>query len=132
MKTKTLLRVCASFEIVAGFVLIAVPDFVIREIFGGGPLSSDVAIVGGGGLGLLLLGLVCWPIGDDIDEQLLWAQLAYNLPAALYLGYLRLKGGFTSALLWPTCALHGLIAMLLVGLVYEKFSTVKPGRANQH
>jgi hypothetical protein len=48
-----------------------------------------------------------WPVGEDIDAKLLSAQLTYNSLTALYLGYLILEGGFTSALLWPTCALHG-------------------------
>jgi hypothetical protein len=132
MTTKTLLRICASFEIATGVALSMVPDFVVREIFGGGSLDGDIAMARGAGFGVLLLGLICWPIGDDVDTRLLWAQLAYNVLTALYLGYLKQEGGFTSTLLWPTCALHGLIAIMLIGLIYERFSTVKSGRANQH
>jgi hypothetical protein len=42
-----------------------------------------------------------------------------NLLAALYLGYLKITGGFASTLLWPTCALYAVIALLMAGLACE-------------
>jgi hypothetical protein len=130
--TKAILRSCGTFEIATGVALIIVPGFVVGEIFGGS-LSDDIAIAGLAGLGpLLLLGLVCWPTGDAINARLVWSQLAYTSLTALYLGFLRLESGFGSALLWPTCALHGLIAILLGGMAYERFSITKSGRTNQH
>ena len=119
MTKQTLLRVCAAFEIATGVASIANPDFVVREIFGGGS-SGDFAITRAVGVGPLVLGLVCWPSGDDIAARIIWAQLAYNLFTAIYLGFLRLAGGFASTLLWPLCALHAVIALMLAGLVYEK------------
>ena len=109
MTKQTLLRVCAAFEIATGVASIANPDFV-----------GDFAITRAVGVGPLLLGLVCWPSGDDIAARIIWAQLAYNLFTAIYLGFLRLAGGFASTLLWPLCALHAVIALMLAGLVYEK------------
>jgi hypothetical protein len=131
MTTKTLLRVCATFDGVTGIVLMAEPDFSVRELFGGG-LSDNIAIARAAGLCSFFLGLACWPSGDDIAGQVIWAQLAYNLLTALYLGDLKLTGGFVSALLWPVCAQYAVIALLLAGLAYERVSAAKIGRAIQH
>jgi hypothetical protein len=43
MTTKTLLRLSATFEGVTGIALMTEPDFIVRELFGGG-LSGDIAI----------------------------------------------------------------------------------------
>jgi len=131
MTTRTLLRLCATFEGVTGIALMTEPDFIVRELFGGG-LSGDIAIARAAGLCSFFLGLACWPIGDDIAGQVIWAQLAFNLLTALYLGYLKLAGGFVSALLWPVCVLYAVIALLMAGLAYESVSAAKTGRANQH
>jgi hypothetical protein len=64
--------------------------------------------------------------------QLIFAQLTYNALTVLYLGYLRLEGGFTSSLLLPISALHGLMAIILAGLAYERFSIAQSGRAKEH
>jgi hypothetical protein len=131
MTTKSLMRLCAAFESTVGAFVIAWPDFVIRDVFGG-VSSRDVAVARGVGFILLFLGLACWPFEDDINPQTIWAQLIYNLLTALYLGYLRITGEFASNLLWPICVLHTVIAVLLVGIAYEKLSATKSGRANQH
>ena len=130
MTTRTLLRLCAIFEGVTGIALMVEPD-IVRELFRGG-LSGDIAIARAAGLCSFFLGLACWPIGDDIAGQVIWAQLAYNLLTAFYFGYLKLAGGFVSALLWPVCALYAVIALLMAGLAYERVSEAKTGRANQH
>jgi hypothetical protein len=131
MTTRTLLRLCATFEGVTGIALMAEPDVIVRELFGGG-LSGDITIARAAGFCLFFLSLVCWPSEDDTAGQVIWAQLAYNLLTALYLGYLKLAGGIVSALLWPVCALYAVIALLLAGLAYERVSAAKTGRANQH
>ncbi len=77
MTTRTLLRLCATFEGVTGIALIVEADFIVRELFGGG-LSGDIAIARAAGLCSFFLGLACWPSGDDIAGQVIWAQLAYN------------------------------------------------------
>lgn len=131
MKTKTLLMMCGTFEIATGVAMIAAPGFVMREFFLGSA-SADIAMARAVGFGPLILGCICWPVGDDVDSQLIFAQLTYNSLTALYLGYLRLEGGFTSPLLLPISALHGLIAIILAGLAYERFSIVQSGRAKEH
>jgi hypothetical protein len=127
MTTQTLLSVCAAFEIATGVASIAKPDFVVREIFGG-DLSGDITIAKAVGFVLLILGLVCWQRGDDTA---IWALLVYNLFTALYLGFLRLAGGFVSTLLWPLCALHAVITLMLAGLAYESISTARARRESK-
>ena len=72
------------------------------------------------GLGLLSLGLACWPSRVNATAQATWALFTYNLLAAVYLGYLRVGGGFVSYLLWPAFALHALITVLLAHPAYER------------
>jgi hypothetical protein len=99
---------------------LAVPDSVIRTLLGSDS-SGDIAIARIAGFGPFLLGLACWPGEDDVvTAQVLWAQLTYNLLIALYLGYLRVGGGFVSSALWPACALHASLALLLAGTAYER------------
>jgi hypothetical protein len=95
MTARMLVRVCSILEVATGVALIANPDFVVRALFGVG-LSGDVAIARRAGIGPLLLGLMCWPRGDDIPTPVIWAQLTYNLLVALYLGYLRIDDKFVS------------------------------------
>src|SRR5260370_3789454 len=114
MTPRTLLRLCATFEGVTGIALIVEADFIVRELFGGG-LSGDIAIARAAGLCSFFLGLACWPSGDDIAGQVIWAQLAYNLLTALYLGYLKLAGGFFRGFLFPGWALYALIRLPLGG-----------------
>jgi hypothetical protein len=80
---------------------------------------------------LLCLGLVSWPIADDIDPSIIWAQLAYNVPTATYLAYLKLSGAFSSNLLWSLCVLHAVVAVLLAGTARGEFLAARSGRANQ-
>ena len=131
MTTRTMLKLCATFESASGVALIAFPNSIVWAFFGGG-LPGDVELTRGAGLAPLFLGLVCWPRGDgDVAAQILLAQFAYTLLVALYLGYLRLFGGFNSILLWPTSALHGLLALLLAGLAFERVSAAKAPRVDQ-
>ncbi len=132
LTTITLLRLCATFESATGVVQIAFPDFLVRVLFGSGGLSSDIVVSRGAGLGPFVLGLACWPIEDDVAATVIWAQLVYNLLVALYLGYLRIAGGFVGALLWPACALHAVIALLLAVLAYERVSAAKAGRTDRN
>ena len=81
--------------------------------------ASGIAVARVGGFGLLSLGLACWPGGDVAIAHTTRALFTYNLLAALYLGYLRVAGGFVSFLLWPACILHALLALLMARPAYE-------------
>jgi hypothetical protein len=119
MTTRMLVALSSAIEAATGVALIADPTFVVRVLLGAGLSGAGIAVGGVGGLGLLSLGLACWPGGDDATAQATRALFTYNLLAAVYLGYLRVGGGFDSYLLWPACALHALLAVLLARPVYE-------------
>ena len=131
MTTKTMLKLCATFESASGVALIAFPNSIVRAFVEDG-LPGDVELARIAGLAPLLLGLVCWPKGDDdVSAQILMAQFVYTLLIALYLAYLRLAGGFASTLLLPISALHGLLALLLAGLAVERVLAANAPHAGQ-
>src|SRR5208283_3555692 len=125
MKTRTLVSLSAAIEAATGVALIAGPDFVARLLLGVGLSDSGIAVARLAGLGLLSLGLACRPSADDATPQATLALFTYNLLAALYLGYLRVGAGFVSYLLWPACALHALLALLLARPAYERVRQAK-------
>ncbi len=104
--------VSAAIEAATGVALIAVPDLVARVLLGAGLSVSGVAVARVAGFGLLALGIACWPGGDDATPRTTRALFVYNLLAGLYLGYLRVGGGFAGLLLWPACALHVVLGVL--------------------
>ncbi len=131
MTTKSMLKLCAMFESASGVALITFRNLILSAFLGGGS-PGDVELARVAGLAPLLLGLVCWPKGDDdVSAQILLAQFAYTLLIALYLGYLRLAGGFTSTLLLPTSVLHGLLALLLAVLAFERVLAANAPHAGQ-
>jgi hypothetical protein len=125
MATTTLLILSAAIEFATGIALIAAPDLVAHVLLGDGLSSSGVAVARLTGIALLSLGLGCWPGRDHATAHATWALFIYNLLAAIYLGYLRVAGGFAGYLLWPACALHAVMTLLLVRPAYERVSTAK-------
>ena len=113
MTTRVLAALSAALEAATGVALIADPDLVAGVLLGVGITGGGIVIGRVGGFALISLGLACWPRANDAGAQAIWALLAYNLLAALYLGYLRIGGSFVSYLLWPAFALHALLALLL-------------------
>jgi hypothetical protein len=122
MKTRAPVMLSAALVAATGVALIVDPDFVVRVILGAGLSGSGIAVGRGAGIVLLALGLACWPSGADATARATLALFTYNLLVALYFGYLRVGGGFVSSVLWPACALHALLAVLLAGTAYEGFS----------
>jgi hypothetical protein len=130
MTTNTLVRLSAAIEFATGVAVIADPGFVVREIFGVGISSGGAPLGRLAGFGLLTLGLACWPPGDHATPQATHALFIYNLLAGVYLGYLRVGGGFVSFLLWPACALHVTLALLMARPAFQTGSKVKAAQAN--
>ena len=114
MNIRSLVMLSAAIEAATGLALIAVPSLVARLLLGAGLSDSGIAVARLAGIGLLCLGLACWPSGDDATQLAIRALFTYNLLAALYLGYLRVGGGFVSHLLWPACVVHAVLTLLLV------------------
>jgi hypothetical protein len=118
MTTRTVAAIAAVVEMTAGFALIANPSFVVHLLIGAPLSDGGIAIGRVGGFGLLSLGLACWPSGAVVSAQAALALFTYNLLAALYIGSLRVVGGFAGYLLWPACVLHGVLALLLARSAY--------------
>jgi hypothetical protein len=121
MTTKTVMTVSAVIETVTGLVFIANPGLAARVLLGADLPASGVAVGRLCGIGLLSLGLACWPSGASAPSHSVWSLVTYNLLAALYLGYLRVGGGFVSYLLWPASLLHAALALLLARPAWQKF-----------
>jgi hypothetical protein len=113
MKTKTLLVAASSLELLIGAALFTVPGLVVSLLFSATLNSGGDAVARVGGFALFSLGAACWPISSGDFTQRSRAIFLFNLLTACFLGYLKLKGDFTSVLLLPACILHGLLAILL-------------------
>ena len=120
MTTRLLLMVSGAIEVATGAALILAPEVVARLLLGAGLSDGGVAVARVAGFGLLSLSIACWPGGNEATAQATWALFVYNLLAGLYLGYLRVGGGFVGYLLWPACALHALLALLFARPAYER------------
>lgn len=125
MTTKKLVMVSAAIEVVTGIALVVDPGFVVRVLLGTDLLGGGIAVSRVAGSALLSLGLACWPSEGDLTEHSIWALFTYNLLIGIYSAYLRVGGGFVSYLLWPVCALHSLLAILLARPAYARFSASK-------
>lgn len=119
MSRRTVTKVSAAIEAATGVALIAVPGLVARLLLGAELSSSGIAVARVAGFGLLALGLACWSDGESVTRKSIRALVVYNLLAGVYLGYLRTGGGFVGFLLWPACAVHILLGLLLVRAAYS-------------
>ncbi len=131
MTTRLLTTVSAAIEAATGIALIVVPGLVARVLLGTGLSDGGIAVGRVAGFALLSLGLACWPTADSATSSDVRALFAYNLLAALYLGYLRASGEFVAFLLWPACALHAVLAFLFARAAYGRVSAAKAARANK-
>ena len=121
MTTKLLLAVAATFETVTGIVLIVAPN-IVRLLLGTDISSAVIVIARMVGVGLLLLGVACWPRVEGTIPRLR-AMLIYNLLATAYLGYLRFSSQSVEKLLLPALAVHAVLAILFVGAWLKDHST---------
>ncbi len=110
------LKVAAVAEIGTGVARVVAPAIVAMLLLGTEIPSVGLVVARCFGIGLLALGLACWP--DPRDGSVARAprrgMLTYNLLLALYLFYIGTMGDFVGILLWPVAALHGAIAFLLI------------------
>jgi hypothetical protein len=112
---KTLLIVTAVLEAAAGLALAASPSLVISLLIGSPLDASSGAVVGRlAGVALLTLGLVCWRARNEqqngVSAGPIAAMLFYNVAVAIILAYARLGLGLSGIGLWPTVALHAVLA----------------------
>ena len=130
MNVRTLVLLSSAIEAATGVALVAVPDVAGRMLLGVELSAGGTAVARVAGFALFALGLACWPASGYATSRATRALFVYNLPAGVYLGYLRIGGGFTGHLLWPACALHIVLGGLLVRSAYEGVSVEKADRAS--
>ncbi len=121
MNARTLVLLSSAIEAVTGVALIAVPALVGRLLLGVQLSGSGIAVARVAGFGLFSLAIACWPEGDEATAAAIRALFVYNLLAAIYFAYLGVTGAFFTYLLWVACAVHGLLALLLVLPAYNTF-----------
>lgn len=114
MTTRILIILSAAIEFATGAAFIVVPGFIGRVLLGAALSYTGIAVARIAGLGLLSLGVACWPAQTEVNPQVARGLFVYNLLVAFYLGYLRAGAGFVSYLLWPACALHAVLTILLI------------------
>jgi hypothetical protein len=116
--TRLLILVCAVLETGTGLGLLTVPRLVVRLLLGAELVGAGVATTRLCGLGLLSLGLACWPASQagrpDPDRRALRALLVYNAAAAAYLAVLMAIEGYRGVALVPAIVLHAILGALLV------------------
>ncbi len=110
-----LLTLTAIIEAATGLALMAVPSVVVRLLLGGEISGASIPLGRVAGLGLLSLGMACWPRCDPAGNTApaLRAMLTYNSLATLYLLCLGIDSEWVGPLLWPAVALHGALSLLL-------------------
>jgi hypothetical protein len=106
----------AGVEVVTGLALIVAPCFVARLLFGTDLTGVSIPVARVAGIGLLSLGIACWPT-KQFTRLALCAMLTYDLLVTLYLLYLGIGGDWVGPLLWPAVVLHSLLTVLLVRLL---------------
>jgi len=114
---KIALAVAAVSEAATGLALLTYPSIVVRLLLGAEIVGIGDVVSRFGGIGLIGLGVACWPSG--YPRQALHGMLTYGTLAALYLAYIGVsqKGG---VLLWPAVVIHALLIIVLLRARNEK------------
>ena len=112
------LAVAAASEAATGLALLAYPPIVVRLLLGAEIVGIGDVVGRFGGIGLIGLGVACWPSGSSL--QALHGMLTYGTLATLYLAYVGVSGQGGGMLLWPAVAVHALLIILLLRAWYGK------------
>jgi hypothetical protein len=104
---KKVLIFAAVAEAATGLALLTVPALVGQLLLG--EALTGIAVPAGrvAGMGLIGLGIACWP-GPP-----LLGMLSYSVLVTLYLAYLGFAAGLSGVLLWPAVALHAILTVLM-------------------
>jgi hypothetical protein len=109
-----LLALAAAIEAGTGVALIVDPPLVTQLLLGAEVSGAAIAVARVGGVGLLSLGLACWPGIDAGDvARPRRALLTFNVLVTLYLLFLGIRGEWVGLFFWPAAALHAVLTVLL-------------------
>ncbi len=106
---KSLLALAVVGEAATGLVLLVYPPIAVRLLFGAEIAGLGMVIIRFAGIGLIGLGIACWPSRDTSGSAASapCGMLTYSSLAALYLAYLGIGGEWVGKLLWPAVATSG-------------------------
>jgi hypothetical protein len=104
---KKVLVFSAVAEVATGLALLIVPSLVGQLLLGEQLTGVAIPVARVAGMGLIGLGIACWP-GPPLV-----GMLTYSAAVALYLAYLGFAGGMTGVFLWPAVVLHLIVTALL-------------------
>ncbi len=129
---KYVVALAAGGEAATGLVLLAYPPIVIRLLFGAEIAGAGVVMSRIAGIGLIAMGLACWPgfaaakpglVTENsgyalakrggAPAQAICGMLTYSTLATLYLVYLGVGGEWAGKLLWPAVVVHAVLTVLL-------------------
>ena len=110
---KGIIILACVIEMATGIALIVKPTLVTRELFSAEVVGAGIAASRVAGIGLLALGIACWP-----GSAALRGLFAYNLLATAFLGYLAIGGGWVGPMLWVAVILHAVLSLLLARVCF--------------
>jgi hypothetical protein len=114
MPQKPLVTAAASLEITMGAILISVPDFPCLLLFAAKAEGVSIPIARFAGIGLIALGIACWPPPAGSRPGAMVGLLAFNAGVAILLTWVGVGTAFRGSLLWPAAILHAAIAVALL------------------
>jgi hypothetical protein len=123
-----LVTTAAWLEILAGAILVILPDIACRLLFGATldglawPLAHWV------GIALLALGIACLPSKTTaLQGRTALALFVYNICVAVLLLRLGTTAVMRGPLLWPVAILHSIISLALLLLLFQwDYKPVQP------
>ncbi len=119
MNSGLLFRLTAAFEILTGFVLVAVPELAVGLLIGEGVGPIGIWVTRVLAIALMALGIAAWkPAGSDARFPPRAGLCLYNVGVAVILAIIGLSASSVGILLWPTAALH--LALSVLSLAYLK------------
>jgi hypothetical protein len=109
-----LLALAAAIEAGTGVALMVDPPLVTQLLLGAEISGAAIAVGRVGGVGLLALGLACWPSSDAGDAvRPRRALLTFNVLVTLYLLFLGIRGEWVGRFFWPAAVLHAGLTVFL-------------------
>jgi hypothetical protein len=116
------LKTAAWLEIVAGAILVIVPDIACRWLFSTTLDSSTWPLARWVGVALLALGIGCLPSKTtELHRHAVLALFVYNAGVAVLFAWVGTTTVTHGPLLWPAGILHFLISLaLLLQLLFPK------------
>jgi len=115
---KKVLVLAAASEAATGLALVIAPSLVARLLLGEELSGIAIPVARVAGIGLISLGIACWP------GTAMVGMLTYSAAVTVYLAYLGFTCGSTGILLWPAVILHVILTVLLARVVHGERITL--------